>query len=194
VKLLFATTNPGKLKELRELVADLPLEIVSRADLEVDEDQPTFEGNAAKKARAYVEVGGLPALADDSGLCVDALDGRPGVLSARYAADENARIDKLLGELAGVPDEKRGAQFRCALALALPSGQTLIEFGDCPGKIIRERRGEHGFGYDPVFLVTERGKTMAELTVSEKSSVSHRGRAFAKMRPHLLALAKGGLG
>jgi XTP/dITP diphosphohydrolase len=193
-RLLFATTNQGKLRELRGLLGDA-LEVVSLRDLppvpEPVEDGPTFEAIVEKKAREYAEATGLPALADDSGLCVDALGGRPGIYSARYAeGSDQARYQKLLGELSGVPDEKRTAAFVCALCLALPGGRTVIEVGRCEGRIGHEPRGEHGFGYDPVFVLPQ-GKTMAELTPEEKAGISHRGVAFRKMRPHLLALAGG---
>lgn len=192
-RLLFATGNQGKLRELRALVGDA-VEVVSLKDLppipEPAEDAPTFEGNAELKARAYAEASGLPALADDSGLCVDALDGRPGVLSARYApGDDKARYEKLLSELAGVPEEKRTAHFRCALALVMPGGgPARIEVGQCDGVIGHEPRGTHGFGYDPVFVLPLLGRTIAELTPEQKATISHRGKAFRKIQPYLLAL------
>ncbi|NNB99990.1 RdgB/HAM1 family non-canonical purine NTP pyrophosphatase [Corallococcus exiguus] len=193
-KLLFATGNAGKLRELRALVGDA-VEVVSLQDLppvpEPVEDGATFEENAVKKAREYSEATGLPALADDSGLCVDALDGRPGVLSARYApGDDKARYEKLLAELADVPDEKRTASFRCALALVTGKGdEARVEVGRCEGVILRAPKGTNGFGYDPVFQVEgEGGRSMAELAPEEKSRVSHRARAFQLMRRHLLAL------
>jgi XTP/dITP diphosphohydrolase len=196
-RLLFATTNAGKLKELRGLVGGA-VEVVSLKDLppvpEPVEDGETFEANAEKKARAYAQATGLPSLADDSGLCVDALGGRPGVHSARYApGDDRARYEKLLGELTGVPEERRTASFRCALCLALPEGKTHLEVGRCEGRILTGGpRGAHGFGYDPVFFIPALGKTMAELSPEEKAKVSHRGEAFRKIRPVLLALQAGG--
>jgi XTP/dITP diphosphohydrolase len=195
-RLLFATTNAGKLKELRGLVGDA-VEVVSLKDLppipEPVEDGETFEANAEKKARAYAEASGLPSLADDSGLCVDALGGRPGVHSARYAeGDDRARYLKLLGELAGVPEERRTASFQCALCLAWPGGGVRIEVGRCDGRILTGPRGTQGFGYDPVFFIPLLGKTMAELTPEEKAAVSHRGHAFRKIRPTLLGLQAGG--
>jgi XTP/dITP diphosphohydrolase len=192
-RLLFATTNAGKLKELRGLVGDT-LEVLSLKDLppipEPVEDAPTFEGNAEKKARAYAEASGLPTLADDSGLCVDALGGRPGVHSARYApGDDQARYQKLLAELANVPDAQRTASFQCALALVKPGGgEARIEVGRCEGVIGHTPRGTHGFGYDPIFYIPSLGRSMAELTPEEKATISHRGAAFRKMRPHLLGL------
>ncbi|MFL5349541.1 MAG: XTP/dITP diphosphatase [Hyalangium sp.] len=195
-RLLFATTNAGKVKELRGLLGDA-VEVVSLKDLppipEPVEDGATFEANAEKKARAYAQASGLAALADDSGLCVDALGGRPGVHSARYAeGDDRARYLKLLGELEGVPEERRTASFQCALCLALPGGKSWLEVGRCEGRILTGPRGSHGFGYDPVFFIPALGKTMAELTAEEKSGVSHRGQAFRKMRPALLGLQTGG--
>ena len=194
-RLLFATGNQGKLRELRGLVGDA-VEVVSLKDLppipEPEETGVTFEENAELKARAYSAASGLPALADDSGLCVDALGGRPGVHSARYApGDDRARYEKLLGELSGVPEERRTASFRCALCLALPGGKSHIEVGRCEGRILHGPKGVHGFGYDPVFFIPALGKTMAELTSEEKAGVSHRGEAFRKMRPVLLALQTG---
>lgn len=195
-RLLFATTNPGKVKELRGLVGDA-VEVVSLKDLppvpEPAEDGETFEANAEKKARAYAQATGLPSLADDSGLCVDALGGRPGVHSARYApGDDRARYEKLLAELLGVPGERRTASFRCALCLALPDGKVHLEVGRCEGRILTGPLGGHGFGYDPVFFIPALGKTMAELTHEEKAQVSHRGEAFRKMRPALVGLQAGG--
>jgi XTP/dITP diphosphohydrolase len=190
-ELLVATTNEGKLRELAALVPELRLRSLREFPgvPVVDEDADTFEGNARKKAVEYARATGLPALADDSGLCVDALDGRPGVLSARYAeGDDAARVRKLLGELRGVPDEKRGAGFVCALALASPDGTAVVERGECRGRIAHGPRGAEGFGYDPVFLIPELGMTFGELNREEKAGLSHRGRALAKMRPHLLAL------
>ncbi len=197
-RLLFATTNAGKLRELRGLVGDA-VEVLSLKEVppvpEPVEDGATFEENAEKKARAYSRATGLPALADDSGLCVDALGGRPGVHSARYAeGDDRARYEKLLAELAQVPDAQRTASFRCALCLVLPDGSAHVEVGRCEGRIDRTPRGSHGFGYDPVFLLPELGKTLAELTPEEKSGLSHRGQAFKKMRPYLLARLGGSVG
>ena len=190
-ELLVGTTNRGKLAEIGELVEGLPLR--SLRDFpgapDVEEDADTFEGNAEKKALAYAKATGMPALADDSGLCVDALGGRPGVYSARYAeGDDAARIEKLLGELANVPEDRRGAKFVCALCLAFPDGRKLTTRGECHGVITHAPRGTGGFGYDPIFFVPELNKTFAELTRDEKSARSHRGRALAQMRPHLLDL------
>ena len=194
-RLVFATRNAGKVRELEALLEGA-LEVASLSEYpelpEVEEDQDTFEGNARKKALAVAAATGLPALADDSGLCVEALGGQPGVYSARYAeGTDRDRCEKLLGELRGVPDERRGAAFACALCLAFPDGRTVVEHGSCEGRIGRAPRGEGGFGYDPLFVVGGTGRTMAELAPEEKSAISHRGAAFARMRPHLLELAGG---
>ncbi|MEW6430722.1 MAG: RdgB/HAM1 family non-canonical purine NTP pyrophosphatase [Myxococcota bacterium] len=181
--LVFATSNAGKKKELEALLGS-GWQVKSAADFpalpEVEEDQPTFEGNAAKKARAFAKATGLLSLADDSGLCVDALGGRPGVFSARYGSSDGDRIRKLLAELEDVPDAKRTARFVCALCLVTPDGQETFTRGTCEGRIIRAPRGANGFGYDPIFELPS-GKTMAELSRDEKSAVSHRGNAFQKL-------------
>lgn len=186
--LVFATGNAGKLKELEALLGD-GWRVKSAKDFpeisEVIEDADTFEGNAAKKAHAFAKATGLPALADDSGLVVDALGGAPGVHSARYAPTERERIDKLLSAMNGQP--QRSARFVCVLCLARPDGTELFARGTCEGEIGLARRGEHGFGYDPVFLLPS-GRSMAELTRDEKSAVSHRGHAFRLMLPALKEL------
>ncbi len=191
--LVFATTNAGKLVELQALVGD-HFSLKSAADFpdvpEVDEDQPTFEGNAVKKALTYARATKHWALADDSGLCVDALGGAPGVHSARYAPTADERIDKLLGALDGVGEAQRTARFVCVLCLASPSGETLCVRGECEGRIGLRRVGTGGFGYDPVFLLPS-GRSMAELTRDEKSAVSHRGKAFLALEPRLLAVGRG---
>lgn len=186
-RLLFATTNKGKLAELRSLLGD-DVEVLSLDDFPdvpvAPENGETFEANAEEKALFYARATKIPALADDSGLCVDALNGMPGVHSARYADGSDLdRVNKLLRELEGATN--RAASFRCALCLALPTGKTFIEVGECRGQIAHEPRGEHGFGYDPVFQLAS-GKTMAELTKLQKSAISHRGDAFKKMRRHLV--------
>lgn len=188
--LVFASSNKGKIAELQALLGDAWL-VKSAKDFpsipEVDEDRDTFEGNAAKKAHAFAKATGLWALADDSGLEVDALGGRPGVFSARYAPTEPERIAKLLGELEGVPPARRTARFRCVLCLAFPDGAERFTTGTCEGAIGFEKMGSNGFGYDPVFVLTT-GKTMAELTRDEKSALSHRGHAFRAMLPVLQQL------
>ncbi|MGI5864340.1 MAG: RdgB/HAM1 family non-canonical purine NTP pyrophosphatase [Myxococcales bacterium] len=205
MKLVFATTNKHKLDELKSLVQGLPVEVLSLEDVEpveVEEDAPTLEGNATKKARAYAEKTGLAALADDTGLCVDALGGAPGVHSARYGgyagseqalgdARERYRLnnERLARELSGVPAEARGAEFRTALCLIVPGREEVLVQGVVRGRILDAPRGEHGFGYDPYFEVPEIGKTLAELTTEEKNRISHRARAFQALRPHLERLA-----
>jgi XTP/dITP diphosphohydrolase len=199
--LVFATRNRGKLVELRDLLPgvavlaiDEAAQRIGRAIPEVDEDADTFEGNATKKAREVSAATGLPALADDSGLEVDALGGAPGVISARYAgpaANDAANNAKLLAALAGVPPERRTARFHAVLALADVAGplgdQVLTAHGTCEGTVLDAPRGTGGFGYDPLFLMPELGQTFAELGVGTKSDLSHRARAMRAMRPRLLA-------
>ncbi len=209
MRLLFATTNPGKLRELRRLVEGLAIEVVSPADLaaplpEVVEDGLTFADNARKKAVAQARATGLHALADDSGRCVDALGGRPGVHSARWSeaeepglsglARDQANNRLLLRALQGLPPARRGAAYLAVLALADPAGRVLAEVeGRCRGTVGEAPRGEGGFGYDPLFLPEAfPGRTMAELAPAEKDRVSHRGEAFRGLRPALAALAAGG--
>lgn len=188
-QLVFASSNAGKIKELEALLGQ-GWSVKSAKDFpeipEVVEDAETFEGNAAKKARAFAKATGLWALADDSGLVVDALGGRPGVYSARYAATESQRIDKLLAELKEVPAQRRTARFVCVLCLASPTGEERFTRGSCEGAIAFERKGAHGFGYDPVFQLPT-GKTMSELTGDEKSALSHRGHAFRAMLPLIVS-------
>ena len=181
---VLATANAHKTEEMRAVLSDLGIELLPRpGDVpEVQENEVTLEGNALLKARALVAATGQPAIADDTGLFVDALDGRPGVSSARFAG-ENASYDdnvaKLLGELSGVPDGHRGASFRTVIAVAYPSGESLCVEGVLEGRITYERRGAHGFGYDPVFEPTHTGgRTLAELTPEEKNRNSHRSNAL----------------
>ncbi|WP_047811586.1 XTP/dITP diphosphatase [Desulfosporosinus acididurans] len=195
MKILLATQNQGKVRELQELLADEEIEVVSLRDLpdweEVEENGETFAENAALKARAAVQRTGLIALADDSGLEVDALNGAPGVFSARFAGepkDDERNNDKLLGLLETIPDDKRTARFRCALVIAIPEGKEYLTEGTVEGKILRERRGTDGFGYDPLFLVPELGRTLAEISLTEKNDLSHRARAFRKAIPILQRL------
>ncbi len=202
-RLVFATRNAGKAEELRQLLADLDLDVVSIAELEaergapipeVEEDGVTFEANAVKKAREVSRAVGLPALADDSGLEVDALGGEPGVTSARYAgagASDEQNNDKLLANLAGVPAERRKARFRAVIALADESGElageTITAAGSCEGEITDAPRGDGGFGYDPLFYVPELGATFGELGVGPKKQRSHRAEAIRALRPELIA-------
>lgn len=193
--LLFATRNAGKVAELRELTAGLPIEVRSLDGLdlpEVEEDGDTFAANAIKKALAVSEATGLPALADDSGLEVDALSGAPGVFSARYAgpdADDEANNEKLLQALDGVAAGERTARFRSTLALADVAGdlgrECIIASGTCEGSILTERQGTGGFGYDPLFFSPELGVTFAEAGVGPKNQLSHRARAMKLLLPKL---------
>jgi len=183
--IVLATSNAHKLQEIKEMLTGFPVEIKSLADFgpmpEAVEDGETFDDNAYKKALHYAKVLGLPCLADDSGLVVDALEGRPGVYSARYAglgATDWDNCEKLLEEMAD--QHKRSAHFVCVLSLATPAGPALTWEGRCDGEITSERRGESGFGYDPVFFCPEFGKTFAEVPMEEKSRVSHRGRALTE--------------
>ncbi len=182
--IVLATNNKNKVKEFQHILKDFQVELRSLSDFgpipEVIEDGDTFDENAYKKAHQTARVLGLPAIADDSGLVVEALDGAPGVYSARYAGENATDEDntgKLLQELKDVKD--RRASFKCVLSVAVPSGPALTYEGECHGTIIDEPRGENGFGYDPVFYFEEYGKTFAELTMDEKSKISHRGKALA---------------
>ena len=183
-KLLLATNNKAKVREYRSLLKDLAAELVLPAELgidaDVDEVGGSLEENARLKATVLAARSQLLALADDSGLEVDALGGEPGPLSARYAgegASDRDRIDYLLAKLEGVPGEKRSARFRCVIAIATPEGEVDFCSGECPGFITLQPKGEEGFGYDPVFYLPELDKTMAELTMAEKNEISHRGKA-----------------
>ena len=197
MKLLVATSNSGKLAEIREIVAGIALELVSLRDLRLpppDETGDTFHANAAQKATISARQSGLWTLADDSGLCVEALGGAPGVHSARYAPTDQERRAKLLHALQGVPEEKRGAHFFCAVALSPPDGERILRAeGRVDGSIAFSERGANGFGYDPIFLPAETpGHTLAELGSAEKNRLSHRGRALQRLRPVLERLARDG--
>ena len=195
IVLLFATRNAGKVAELRELTAGLPIEVRSLDGLElpeVEEDGDTFEANASKKAREVSAATGLPALADDSGLEVDALGGAPGVYSARYAgehAGDEDNNEKLLQALANTPEDKRTARFRSTLAFADVAGvlgeEVILASGACEGRILTERQGLGGFGYDPLFFSPELGQTFAEAGVGSKNQLSHRARAMKLLLPKL---------
>jgi len=193
--LVVATGNPGKLVELRELLAGLDLELRSLADLGLpspEETGSTFAENAELKARAAAEAARAWALGDDSGLCVDALSGGPGLHSARYAATDEARRARLLDALSGLAPERRGAHFFCAAALCAPDGRIFRAEGRVYGSIATAARGTNGFGYDPIFLPDETpGRTLAELPSAEKNRLSHRGRALEGLRPALEALVRG---
>ncbi len=196
MKLLVATRNPGKLAELRRMLADLPgVAVLGLGDVPDFPDAPetgaTFAENALAKARDAAEATGLPAVADDSGLTVDALNGMPGVLSARWAGrhgDDVANLELVLNQLADVPDERRGAAFVCAAALVLPGGDETVVHGEWRGALTRAPRGTNGFGYDPIFVPDGGTRTSAELSAAEKDAASHRGRALRALSPHLRAL------
>jgi len=191
-KLLLATNNQGKARELKILLRELPLALVLPGELgitaEVVEVGSSLEENARLKATVLARESRLPALADDSGLEVDALGGEPGPLSARYAgegATDKERVEFLLAKLKGVPREKRTARFRCVIAIATPEGGVELCSGECLGLITFEPKGERGFGYDPVFYFPELGKTMAELPLEVKNKVSHRGVAAREAAKYL---------
>jgi XTP/dITP diphosphohydrolase len=193
MRLLVATRNPGKLREVQARVR--VLDVLSLDDVppmpEVAETEDTLEGNAGLKALAAARGTGLWSVADDSGLFVDALGGAPGVWSARYAPGTDAdRVRALLGQMEPVVDGARGAAFRCVLALASPDGAVRFARGECRGTILRGPRGSGGFGYDPLFLLPELGRTMAELTLEEKGRISHRARALDALQPELASLER----
>jgi XTP/dITP diphosphohydrolase len=194
MRLVLASGNAKKRAELLALLDGLDVEVVSMTDLGLEgpvEDGETFEANALKKARAVVEATGEPAVADDSGLEVDALDGAPGVRSARYAGDEATDTEnnaELLLALEGVPRDRRTARFVCAAALVTPEGEEHVVRGTMEGRIIESPRGKGGFGYDPYFVGDAEHRTNAELSPAEKDVVSHRGAALRALRPHLEAL------
>jgi len=197
MRLLVATMNAGKLREYERLLADVPgLQLETMASLshpvDVVEDCDTFRGNALKKATEIAEAAGIPCLADDSGLEVDALDGRPGVHSARYSgegATDAQNNEKLLEELSDVPDHDRTARFRCAIAVVDSNGRELASAEDaCEGRIGREPKGTHGFGYDPLFVPDGYTLSMAELGPETKNAISHRAKAAAKLAPLLREL------
>lgn len=189
-RVVLATRNAHKVGELREILygegLDLDLVPLPADAPEVVEDEPTFAGNALKKACVAAQHTGLPALADDSGLCVDALNGMPGVLSARWAGshgDDTANLLLLLDQVADVPDERRGAAFVCAAALVLPTGEEHVVEARLAGTLVRAPVGNGGFGYDPIFQPEGLVVTLAQLPAEEKNAISHRGRAFRALAP-----------
>ena len=195
-QVVIATKNKGKAKDFEALFQPLGFEVVTMfdvaPDMEIEETGTTFEENAVLKAETLAKELNMIVIADDSGLAVDALDGAPGVYSARYAGDhdDEANIVKVLEKLAGVPEEKRTARFMCALAIAGPEIDTTTVFGTCEGIISEEKRGTNGFGYDPIFFIPELGRAMAELTPEEKGAISHRGNAIRKLAEALPTLLK----
>lgn len=201
-QVVLASNNAKKLTELQRILAPLVpgIEVLGLSDVaaydEPAETEATFEGNALIKARAALAATGLPSLADDSGLCVDELNGMPGVLSARWSAGvvdpgaERSVVDAtnnrlLLGQLGDVPDERRGARFRCGVALCVPGGVEVLESGEMAGRILREERGAGGFGYDPLFAADGHEVSTAELSVVDKDRISHRGEALRRIAPHV---------
>ncbi len=191
-RIVFATGNAGKMREIREILADMDLEVVSMAeigaDIAIEENGSTFEENALIKARAVGKACGEIVLADDSGLEVDCLNKEPGIYSARYMGEDtpySVKNANIIQRLEGVPREKRTARFVCAIAAFFPDGEEAVTKGEIKGWIDYEEKGSNGFGYDPIFFVPEFGKTTAELSDEEKNSVSHRGRALRKMKDEL---------
>lgn len=187
--LVIATKNQGKAREYAEMFAPMGIKVKTLADFPpfpIDENGSTFEENAMIKAKRAVEVLHLPVLADDSGICVDALNGAPGVHSARYAGDHDfvANNAKLLREMQGVPDEQRTAHFHTTIVCLKPSSAKLVVDGEVHGHILHELQGENGFGYDPLFYVDELQTSMGLLTDEEKNKISHRARAMAKLEQH----------
>jgi len=191
-KLILATRNKGKLKEIQALFSDLDIDILSLDKAEdaphVEEDGKTFMENAFKKAKVIAEATGIMALADDSGLEVDALNGAPGVYSARYSgenASDASNNSKLLDELKGVPSGNRGAHFSCVIIVYHPSGRWISTEAKCEGEITKKIIGDRGFGYDPVFYIPSINRTMAQLSPEEKNSLSHRGKALTELKSKL---------
>ncbi|MBM7648907.1 XTP/dITP diphosphohydrolase [Bacillus ectoiniformans] len=191
-EVIIATKNPGKAKEFKEMFSAYGYEVKTLLDYpdfpDIEETGQTFEENAILKAEAVSAATGRLAIADDSGLVIDALNGRPGVYSARYAGeakDDQANIEKVLAELIEVPAEKRAARFYCALALAVPNEPVLTVSGTCEGQISTSQQGKNGFGYDPIFFVPSLGRTMAELSPEEKHRISHRGQAIQALKGKL---------
>lgn len=188
-EILIATKNQGKAKDFEQLFAPFNIRVKTLLDMEnaidVEEDGTTFQENAIKKAETIAREFNIPTLADDSGLIVDALDGRPGVYSARYAGmnkDDQANLNKVLDELKNVPEGKRSARFHCSLALALPGKKTVVVDGTCDGVITQEPIGDNGFGYDPIMFIPALDKTMAQLSKQEKNEISHRANALKHLK------------
>ena len=194
-KIVFATANEGKVKEIKEILGDFPIEVVSMKEMgitaDIEENGATFEENSLIKARALVKLTGLPALADDSGLEVDYLNGEPGIYSARYLGrdtDYDYKNNYIIDKLSGAKGEDRSARFVCVISLVLPDGREFVERGVVEGQIGYEQKGENGFGYDPIFYLPEYGKTSAELPPEEKNRISHRGKALTAMKKLIVTL------
>lgn len=194
-KIVFATTNEGKVKEIKEILGDFPIEVVSMKEMgitaDIEENGTTFEENSLIKARALAKLTGLPALADDSGLEVDYLNGEPGIYSARYLGrdtDYDYKNNYIIDKLSGAKGEDRSARFVCVISLVLPDGREFVERGVVEGLIGYEQKGENGFGYDPIFYLPEYGKTSAEIPPEEKNRISHRGKALTAMKKLIVTL------
>ncbi|MBQ6798225.1 MAG: XTP/dITP diphosphatase [Oscillospiraceae bacterium] len=193
MRAVLASKNAHKLKEIAKITERFGMELVLQSelglDLDPEENGTTFEENSMIKAKAVMEASGMAAIADDSGLMVDALGGEPGIYSARYGGDacknDKERYEYLLRKLENVPDEQRTAKFVSVITLLYPDGTSVIARGECPGIILREARGENGFGYDPVFYVKEDGLTMAEMSAERKNEISHRARALQALAKKL---------
>lgn len=195
-QVIIATKNKGKVKDFQALFSPLGYEVVTMfdvaPDLEIEETGTTFEENAKIKAETLAKQLQAIVIADDSGLQVDALNGEPGVYSARYAGDhdDEANIQKVLVKLQGVPAEERTARFVCVIAVASPTMETKTFYGTCEGVILEEKVGTNGFGYDPIFFVPELGKSMAQLTPEQKGAISHRGNALRKLQSEVSSIVK----
>ena len=197
-KLLLATRNKGKIEEFRRILEDIAAGEIELVGLEqfpdlhdVDETGSTFEENALLKARQMCAASGIPAIADDSGLCVDYLNGDPGIFSARWSGihgDDDANTAKVLESLTDVPDEKRSAHFTCVAALALPDGRTHVEQARFDGWILRSPVGDQGFGYDPIFRPDGYAISSAQMSAEEKDAISHRGKSLRAIAPHVITL------
>lgn len=194
MKIIIATHNKHKLQEMSRILSPMGYEVVTDLDLgielsDVEENGETFLDNARIKAEAGCKESGLPCIADDSGLCVDALNGAPGVYSARYSGvhgDDDGNNRKLLAELSGIPTEKRTAHFACAICVSFPDGSEVTAMGKCEGYIGYEKKGTNGFGYDPLFMIGDR--SLAQMTAEEKDAISHRGNALKELQKILPAL------
>ena len=194
-KIVFATTNAGKIKEIKEILADFDVEVASMKEMnitaDIEENGATFEENSLIKARAVSKLTGLPALADDSGLEVDYLNGEPGIYSARYLGrdtDYDYKNNYIIKKLKEAKGEERSARFVCVISLVLPDGREFVKKGVMEGRIGYEIKGENGFGYDPIFYLPEYGKTSAEISAEEKNKISHRGKALSAMKELIASL------
>ena len=194
-KIVFATTNAGKIKEIKEILSDFDVEVASMKEMnitaDIEENGATFEENSLIKARAVSKFTGLPALADDSGLEVDYLNGEPGIYSARYLGrdtDYDYKNNYIIDKLKEAKGEERSARFVCVISLVLPDGREFVKKGVMEGRIGYEIKGENGFGYDPIFFLPEYGKTSAEISAEEKNKISHRGKALSAMKELIASL------